>query len=393
MTTSKSPSPRVANNSPKHHQSKKQPNKPSVQPDDTLLRLILCFFGINICYLYYGVLQERISRPDSRGDKLNNTLFLFWAQACVNGLLAFAGSFLFGSSPASKSLAQQAITVPSYLKFFHINGWIWVAFISLSYLGAMLSSHEALSYVSYPAQALAKSCKMVPVMLGNVLVGIPYRTKDLILVGTITIGISIFQWDTGKSSSSSSSNNNSATLSGYLLLFLSLCLDGVTSSHQHLLGKEFKLSTHNLMLGMNGFSFLYLSIPLFLVGNDGMRGIHYLETHPGTAWDVFWFALCSALGQTFIFLGITGPGPLAVTTITTTRKFFTILLSVLLYSDNALKPNQWLGVLLVFAGLSAEILDKYRENKSHGGRHNNNNKATTTTTTESSNNNGEKKSN
>jgi hypothetical protein len=39
--------------------------------------------------------------------------------------------------------------------------------------------------------------------------------------------------------------------------------------------------------------------------------------------------------QNFIFYAITGPGPLVCAIITTTRKFFTILLSVLLLSTFA----------------------------------------------------------
>ena len=38
-----------------------------------------------------------------------------------------------------------------------------------TYIGAMLSSNAALMHVSYPTQALAKSCKMIPVMIISVL--------------------------------------------------------------------------------------------------------------------------------------------------------------------------------------------------------------------------------
>lgn len=71
----------------------------------------------------------------------------------------------------------------------------------------------------------------------------------------------------------------------------------------------------------------------------------------------------SAMGQNFIFYTITGPGPLACTTITTTRKFFTILCSVFLYPENKLNNLQWFAVILVFVGLIVELEDKYRKNK------------------------------
>lgn len=46
-------------------------------------------------------------------------------------------------------------------------------------------------------------------------------------------------------------------------------------------------------------------------------------------------------GQNFIFWTITGPGPLVCTMLTTLRKFFTILLSVLLFPENHLTHAQW----------------------------------------------------
>jgi UDP-galactose transporter B1 len=60
---------------------------------------------------------------------------------------------------------------------------------------------------------------------------------------------------------------------------------------------------------------------------------------------------------------VTGPGPLVCTTITTTRKFFTILISVFLNPNNSLTQAQWGAVGLVFLGLSAELYEKYEKKK------------------------------
>lgn len=48
-------------------------------------------------------------------------------------------------------------------------------------------------------------------------------------------------------------------------------------------------------------------------------------------------------------------GPLTCSIITTTRKFFTILGSVLLFG-NSLIARQWLGVVFVFAGLTLDSI-------------------------------------
>ena len=57
--------------------------------------------------------------------------------------------------------------------------------------------------------------------------------------------------------------------------------------------------------------------------------------------------------QNFIFMTVTRFGPLACSVITTTRKFFTILTSVLIFS-HPMSALQWLGTLLVFSGLGLD---------------------------------------
>ena len=149
---------------------------------------------------------------------------------------------------------------------------------------------------------------------------------------------------------------------GMGLLLLSLILDGFTGSNQHNFDREFQLSSHDLMFGMNAVSFAYLLVALPITG-ELQRGLTFLASHPDMQMDVLLFAISSALGQHFIFETITGPGPLACTTITTTRKFFTILISVFMYSDNRLDLEQWAGVLLVFLGLGAELWAKLNERR------------------------------
>ena len=63
-------------------------------------------------------------------------------------------------------------------------------------------------------------------------------------------------------------------------------------------------------------------------------------------------------GQTFIFYTLKHFNSLVLATITTTRKFFTILASVFLFG-HALISEQWIGVALVFLGLVLELYQKY----------------------------------
>ena len=47
-------------------------------------------------------------------------------------------------------------------------------------------------------------------------------------------------------------------------------------------------------------------------------------------------------------------GPLPCSIVTTTRKFFTVLGSVIFFG-NSLLPHQWCGAVLVFTGVSSQL--------------------------------------
>ncbi len=90
--------------------------------------------------------------------------------------------------------------------------------------------------------------------------------------------------------------------------------------------------------------------------------LKYLSTHPDVAWALLYFSLTSAFGQIFIFYTIRTFDSLTLSTITTTRKFFTIVMSVVVHG-NKLLNQQWLGVAIVFTGLAIEIYEGERSKK------------------------------
>ena len=117
------------------------------------------------------------------------------------------------------------------------------------------------------------------------------------------------------------------------------------------------------MMGMNLWGAIYLAAYMFSwPGGGGMDAVRFCITHPEAAMDVLVFCLCGAVGQNFIFLTINEFGALINTTITTTRKFMSILISAL-WNGNPLTSNQWAGVALVFAGLAYQIWLKWQKSK------------------------------
>lgn len=90
------------------------------------------------------------------------------------------------------------------------------------------------------------------------------------------------------------------------------------------------------------------------------------SAHPTAMHELAMFCACGAVGQLFIFLSIRSFGSLTNTTITTTRKFFNILLSVI-WNGTVLLPSQWLGASLVLGGLLGMAVYKDRMKKGAAG--------------------------
>merc|ERR1712025_360343 len=86
------------------------------------------------------------------------------------------------------------------------------------------------------------------------------------------------------------------------------------------------------------------------ITGEGLEFISFINKHPAIIWQLASFSCASALGQFFIFMCVSEFGPLPCSIITTTRKFFTVLASVIIFG-NTLLARQWLGACFVFFGI------------------------------------------
>lgn len=135
------------------------------------------------------------------------------------------------------------------------------------------------------------------------------------------------------------------------------------SPHQ---GQKQPPSAMETMLYINLYATLIL-LPLSYYAGQFQRGVDALLSTSscnttGTSKSQLLLQLnaSASLGQVFIFLTIHHFSPLTCTTITTTRKFFTILLSVYKFG-HVISVWQWCSVTIVFIGLYMEIVAKLFE--------------------------------
>uniref|UniRef100_H2YLH7 Solute carrier family 35 member B1 n=1 Tax=Ciona savignyi TaxID=51511 RepID=H2YLH7_CIOSA len=217
------------------------------------------------------------------------------------------------------------------------------------YMGAMVASNHALLYIAYPTQVLGKACKPIPVMILGVLFAHKrYPLAKYFCIFMIVLGVAGFMYKDGKGSTDSS--GLFVIGFGEILLMVSLTLDGLTGVTQERMRSHYMTNHHHMMHNVNLWSCLILLVSGLIVTGEGWVFIQFVMKHPKVISHLAMFSLMSALGQHFIFLTVVTFGPLTCSVITTTRKFFTILFSVLIFG-NPMNTRQWLSTILVFAGL------------------------------------------
>lgn len=218
------------------------------------------------------------------------------------------------------------------------------------------------SGVSFPVVTLAKSGKMVPVMIGSLLLGgASYTLREYAAVLAIIGGTCIVSMGGKKSSGGASS-----TL-GILFIVLSLTCDGITGGMQNRLKKRsaelgVKAKPYDLMFWTNVYMAVTAALFALFLGEFN-TGLGFCSQNPVIFEKILKFALCSAVGQSFIFYTISNFDPLVCTTITTTRKVFSVLLSIFI-NGHQLSPQGWFGIAMASSGILSELQDK--GSKGHG---------------------------
>jgi len=303
----------------------------------TNVQMIIAIVIIYFCYGRSAYVQERIVthkfiNNEGEEEKFVFTFFILFFQ-CVAAMITSKLVIIIFQLPANTAPPSKYITV------------------SATFILAQFFSVHALLYVSYPTQVLAKSCKPIPVMLlGLLILGKKYTVAKYAFVTMMCVGLVLFSYNPNKAS------GDATSMLGYILLGSSLLLDGVTGNLQEKLVKQYSPTSNQLMFFSNAWACLLLLIALIFTG-ELWEGLAFCQRHPSVYPDLVWFGLCNAIGQHAVYYLVRNYGALVLSTATTTRKFFTILLSVILFG-HPVTLIQWCGVFLVFASLSLDIVWK-----------------------------------
>lgn len=281
-----------------------------------------------VALLVYGVLQERVMTraygSGSQREVFPHSAFL----VLCNRLLAVA-ALAIHSRVCGLTLTPIA-PIQSY------------CMVSASNMLSTLCQYEALKYVSYVTQTLAKTSKALPVLLwGTVIGGKRYRTEQYVHAILITVGCSVFVLGGDITSAVASSTQGSwwTYFMGMCLLLIYLAADGWTSTQQEHLFKCYGTSIREQLIYTTAFSTVY-SLAATIAGNQLLPAVMFLVRHPDAAAAVLGLSAMSTIIQVCISHVLQQHGALVFALMMTTRQCASVLLSSVLFG-HALTFSQW----------------------------------------------------
>jgi UDP-galactose transporter B1 len=257
------------------------------------------------------------SVQDNSSDKFRSALFIGTCQSALSSLSALL--YLLFRRKHGESLFQSLglQTTPTLNRSLLLRYLQCSVFITT----AAPFSFAALSYISYPAMVLGKSCKLIPVMVMNLLL---YRRRfaphKYLVVLMLTIGITIFMGFSDEHPASGKSRNGGehgtayANAIGVTYLVINLALDGATNSTQDEIFTRYNVTGQQMMFWINILctvqsSFLsVLPLPYIPVIHPSSNGetelavaLRFIRSHPSIVIPLAQFAFTGALGQLFIY--------------------------------------------------------------------------------------------
>lgn len=313
-------------------------------------QLFCCFLGLQISFLLWGVMQERIVKyeygTDDEKFHFKNSQFLVLSNRLFGLILSIALIVIFNQ----RKIARRCKFLAKISSVDEIAPIFVCSYSSLSNVFSSWFQYESLKYVSFATQLLAKSSKSVFVMLvGRVVSNKRYTVIEYVAVTIIAMGLYFFSDVEDLIKGSKIGKMTVTTLPGIICLLSYLLTDSFTSTWQDNLLKTHKMSSIALMCATNVYSCLFTLASIIEQGELSETIIQVLA-NVDLAWHITLLSVASAVGQLFIFFTIDKYGALIFSLIMTMRQVISIVLSSVLFNHSMSIRNMF-GVSLIFFAL------------------------------------------
>ncbi|KAJ3676510.1 hypothetical protein LUZ60_003922 [Juncus effusus] len=273
--------------------------------DNRVFKCLFSVIGIMSSLVIYGILQEKIMKVpygNKKEERFKYSLFLVFCNRLTTSTVSAV--VLLATNKSVNPVAP----ISRY------------AVVSVSNIIATTCQYEALKYVSFPVQTLAKCAKMIPVMLwGSVIMQKKYNIKDYLVAVFVTVGCSLFILYPDSGDISILEKARESTVLGVLLMLGYLGFDGFTSTFQDKLFKGYDMEIQNQLFFTTTCSCLISLFSLMFQGHL-IPAVEFIFRNPDCFYDVIILSSVATASQFFISYTIRNFGALTFAIIMTTRQ-------------------------------------------------------------------------
>ncbi|CAF2895882.1 unnamed protein product [Rotaria sp. Silwood2] len=290
----------------------------------------LCFL-VFIYYIAYGYLQELMFTLDGFE---NTAWFLTCYQFLVYSVLSFVHLGITG-------LEQRRTSYASY---------ILLASLTVTTMGL---SNYAVAYLNYPTQVMFKCCKLIPVLIGGIIIQRKtFNRYDVAAAFCMSIGLVFFTLADSKV-------QPNFNLYGVIIICFALVADAAIGNYQEKIMKEHHVPNVEIVFYSFIFGFGFVLFGL-LITNNFFSSLHFWNMHPVPTYGYgLMFSIFGYLGIDIVLTLIKEYGALICVTVTTCRKAITIILSFTLFSKPFVFDYVWSGVIVII-GIYLNVYSRHQ---------------------------------
>lgn len=228
----------------------------------------------------------------------------------------------------------------------NISEYLLVAMLSTASIGLTNLSVANLNYVTH---MMFKSCKLIPVMIGSVLiVGRQYSLTNMVACLLMSSGLVIFTFFDSKI-------YPDFNMKGLMFVSLALCSDAIVGNYQETLFKRYTIHNSEMIFYSYGIG----SVCMFVVSIAKMEFIPAIEqwfTRPFYSYiSCLIYSLLGYAGIFSVYSLIREFDALLTVTVTTLRKAFNVVLSFILF-PKPFSVGYLLSGFIIFTGVCLEVI-------------------------------------
>lgn len=290
--------------------------------------LLVYTVGIHVFYVSYGLLQEFVAYHTFEGDIFRFPVFIVALNHAAGACLSIC------------MLARQGLPLWS-------TGMWKTALPGMTNMTASILQHSALYSLVFTAQTLAKTAKIIPVMLvGSFLMkNRSYTILDYAEGLFIATLVSYFAFYFAVVEDDHEGFTAQETTTALIMMLGYVLIDAFTSNLEDQVYQTTRLDPCQLLFGMESLSAMACLVWLILTG-ELFHVCTFFGSHPEVVFYVCLLAVAAAFGSYTCMLTVRQYGPAVFTLIMTSRQVFSMVAS-LIFFNHSIAPHHTISLMVV----------------------------------------------